>query len=51
MRILRLYKEAAHQVTDNIFLLHHHFTHDLGFGREDVNTQFDINEEELNDAT
>ena len=51
MRILRLYKEHANSVTNNIFLFHRHFTHDLGFGREDVNAQFDINEEELNDAT
>ena len=51
MRILRLYKEAANQVTTNIFLFHRHFTHHLGFDREDVNAQFDINEEELNDAT
>jgi len=51
VHILRLYKEAAYRVTENIFLFHRHFTHDLGFGREDVNAQFDINEEELNDAT
>jgi hypothetical protein len=49
VRLIQLYKEASNRVTDNIWTLHSYFTRNFGANRDDLNNQFGIDEDELED--
>jgi hypothetical protein len=49
VRLVQLYKEAANRVTDNIWSLHSYFTRRFGVNRDDLNNQFCVDEDELED--
>jgi len=48
-RLVKLYKEAANRVTDNIWILHSYMTREIGIDRDVVNGQFEIDEDALED--
>jgi hypothetical protein len=45
--LIKLYKESAMRITDNIWILHGYFTHEMGASRQDVNEMCGIDENEL----
>ena len=45
--LIKLYKESAMRITDNVWILHGYFTHEMGASRQDVNEMCGIDENEL----
>jgi len=46
---MNLYREAAIRVTDNIWTLQSYFVREMQLRRDDVNTEFDIDENVLDE--
>jgi len=49
-RLVTLYKEAANLATDNICILQSYFVREMGFHRKDMNSQFGIEEDALDEV-
>ena len=49
-RLVNLFRDAASRLTDNIWLLHSHFINEMHCPRDEVNAQFAINEDDLDEA-
>lgn len=49
-RLVTLYKEAANLATDNICILQSYFIREMGIHRKEMNSQFGIEEDALDEV-
>jgi hypothetical protein len=48
--LVSIFRDAASRVTDNIWILRSHFINEMHYPRDEVNVQFSICEDDLDEA-